>query len=101
MHFSDQLISKFPPGFSYFSANSTMFSIKEIVRLLENELILLNQFEWRAVIVLFLQTFNPKLENNVRPYFNFICTQTVRTLDTMQKKKRANELFAILFRDHC
>ena len=63
-----------------------MFSIKEIVRLVENELILLNQFEWRAVVVLFLQTFNPKLENNVRPYFNFICTQTVRTLDTMQKK---------------
>ena len=44
-----------------------MFSIKEIVRSEENELILLNPFEWRAVFVLFLQTFNPKLENNFRP----------------------------------
>ena len=44
-----------------------MFSIKEIVRLLENELILLNMFDWRVVSVLFLQTFNPKLENKVRP----------------------------------
>ena len=57
-----------------------MFSMKEIVRSVENELILLNLFEWRAVSVLFLQTFNPKLENNVRP-----CTQTVRTLENMQK----------------
>ena len=44
-----------------------MFSIKEIVRSVENELILLDLFEWRAVSVLFLLTFNPKLENNVRP----------------------------------
>ena len=44
-----------------------MFSIKEIVRSVENELILLNQFECGAVSVLFLQTFNPKLENNVWP----------------------------------
>ena len=44
-----------------------MFSIKETVRRVENELILLNLFEWRAASVLFLQTFNPKLENNVRP----------------------------------
>ena len=44
-----------------------MFSIKEIVRSVENELISLNLFEWRAVSVLFLQTFNPKLENKVRP----------------------------------
>ena len=44
-----------------------MFLIKEIVRSVENELILLHLFEWRAVFVLFLQTFNPKLENNVRP----------------------------------
>ena len=39
-----------------------MLTIKEIVRSVENELILLNLFEWRAVSVLFLQTFNPKLE---------------------------------------
>ena len=58
-----------------------MFSIKEIVRSVENERILLNLFEWRAVSVLFLQTFNPKLENNVRPYdVRPICTQMVRTL---------------------
>ena len=44
-----------------------MFLIKEIVLSVENELILLNLFEWRAVSVLFLQTFKPKLENNVRP----------------------------------
>ena len=44
-----------------------MFLIKEIVRSVLNELILLNLFEWRAVSVLFLLTFNPKLENNVRP----------------------------------
>ena len=44
-----------------------MFSIKEIVRSVENELILLNLFEWRAVSVLFLQTFNPMFENKVRP----------------------------------
>ena len=44
-----------------------MFSIKEIMRSMENELILLNLFEWRAVSVLFLLTFNPKLENNLRP----------------------------------
>ena len=44
-----------------------MFSIKELVRSVEKELNLLNLFEWRAVSVLFLQTFNPKLENNVRP----------------------------------
>ena len=44
-----------------------MFSIKEIVRSVENELILLNLIEWRAVSVLFLQTFDPKFENNVRP----------------------------------
>ena len=44
-----------------------MFSIKEIVRSVENELILLNLFEWRAMPVLFLRTFNPKMENNVRP----------------------------------
>ena len=43
-----------------------MFSIKEIVRSVENELILLNLFEWRAVSVLFLLTFNSKLENKVR-----------------------------------
>ena len=42
-----------------------MFSIKEIVCSVENELILLNLFEWRAVSVFFLQTFNPKLENKV------------------------------------
>ena len=44
-----------------------MLSFKEIARLVENELILLNLFEWRAVSVIFLQTFNPKLENKVRP----------------------------------
>ena len=44
-----------------------MFSIKEIVRSVEKELILLTLFEWRAVFVLFLQTFNPELEKNVRP----------------------------------
>ena len=44
-----------------------MLSIKEIVCSVENELILLNLFESRTVSVLFLQTFNPKLENNVRP----------------------------------
>ena len=44
-----------------------MFSIKEIVRSVENELILLNLFEWSTVFVLFLQTFNPKMENKVRP----------------------------------
>ena len=44
-----------------------MFSIKEMVPSVINELILLNLFEWRAVSVLFFQTFNPKLENNVRP----------------------------------
>ena len=44
-----------------------MFSLKEIVCSVENELILLNLFEWRAVSFLLLQTFNPKLENNVRP----------------------------------
>ena len=44
-----------------------MFSIKEIVRSVENELILLNLFECRADSFLFFQTFNPKLENNVRP----------------------------------
>ena len=44
-----------------------MFSIKEIVRSVEHKLILLNLFEWRAVSVLLLQTFNPKLENNVQP----------------------------------
>ena len=44
-----------------------MFLIKEIVLSAENELIVLNLFEWRVVSVLFLQTFNPKLENNVRP----------------------------------
>ena len=44
-----------------------MFSIKEIVPSVENDFILLNQFEWRAVSVLFLQTFNPKFENKVRP----------------------------------
>ena len=43
-----------------------MFLIKEIMLSVENELILLNLFEWIAVSVLFLQTFNPKLENNVR-----------------------------------
>ena len=41
-----------------------MFSIKEKVRSVENELILQNLFEWRPVSVLFLQTFNLKLENN-------------------------------------
>ena len=63
-----------------------MFLIKEIVLSVEDELILLNLFEWRAVSVLFLQTFNPKLENNVRPLdVRPICTQTVRTLENMQK----------------
>ena len=42
-----------------------MFSIKEIVCSVENELILLNLFEWRAVSVFFLQTFHPNLENKV------------------------------------
>ena len=51
----------------FFYMVTCMFSIKEIVRSEENELILLNLFEWRAVSVLFLLTFNPKLENNVRP----------------------------------
>ena len=37
--------------------------LKEIVCSMENELISLNRFKWRAVSVLFLQTFNPKLEN--------------------------------------
>ena len=65
-----------------------MFSVKEIVQSLENELILLNLFEWRAVSVLFLilQTFNPKLENKVRPQdVRPICTQTVRTFKNIQK----------------
>ena len=44
-----------------------MFSIKEKVLSVENELILLNLFELRAVSALFLQTFNPMLENKVRP----------------------------------
>ena len=44
-----------------------MFSIKEIVRSVENELILLNLFEWRDDFFLFLQTFNPEMENKVRP----------------------------------
>ena len=44
-----------------------MFLIKEIVLSVENELIFLNLFEWRTFSVLFLQTLNPKLENNVRP----------------------------------
>ena len=44
-----------------------MFSIKEIVRSVENELTLPNLFEKRAVFVLCLQTFNPKMENKVRP----------------------------------
>ena len=44
-----------------------MFPLKEIVRSVEIELILLYLFGWRAVSVLFLLTFNPKLENNVRP----------------------------------
>ena len=44
-----------------------MFPIKEIVLSVENELILPKLFEWRAVSVLFLQIFNPKLENKVRP----------------------------------
>ena len=43
-----------------------MFSIKEIVRSVENELILLDRFEWRPSLSYFL-IFNPKLENNVRP----------------------------------
>ena len=51
----------------FFYKVTYMFTIKEIVRSVENEFILLNLFEWRAVSVLFLQTFNPKLENNVRP----------------------------------
>ena len=58
-----------------------MSSIKEMVRSVENELILLNLFEWRAVSVLFLQTFNPKFENKVRPYVFF--TKTARTLENM------------------
>ena len=44
-----------------------MFSIKETVLSVENKLILLNLFEWRAVSVLFLQKFNLNLENKVRP----------------------------------
>ena len=44
-----------------------MFSIKEIVHSMENELMLLNLFEWKAVSVLFLQTYNPKFESKVRP----------------------------------
>ena len=51
----------------FFYKDTYMFSKKEIVRSVENELILLNLFEWRAVFVLFLQTFNPKMENKVRP----------------------------------
>ena len=66
-----------------------MFWIKEILRSMENELILLNLFEWRAVSVLFLLTFNPKLENNVRPV-RPICTQTVRTLENMSKRAVCN-----------
>ena len=46
----------------FFYKVAYMFLIKEIVLLVENELILLNLFEWRAVSVLFLQTFNPKLQ---------------------------------------
>ena len=69
-----------------------MFSIKEIVRSLDNELILLNLFEWRAVFVLFLQTFNPKMENKVRPLdVRPICTQTVRTLENMSKRGVCND----------
>ena len=44
-----------------------MFSINTIVCSVENKLILLNLFEYRAVFVLFLQAFNPKMENKVRP----------------------------------
>ena len=51
----------------FFYKVTYMFSITEIVRSVENELILLNLFEWRAVSVLFLQTLNQKLENNIRP----------------------------------
>ena len=51
----------------FFYKVTYMFSIKEIVRSVENELILLNLFDWGAVLVLFLQTFNPKMENKVRP----------------------------------
>ena len=57
-----------------------MFSIKEIVCSVENELILLNLFEWRAVSVLFLQTFNPSWKTK---FGHRICTQTVRTLENM------------------
>ena len=63
-----------------------MFSIKEIVRSVENELILLILLDWSVVSVLFLLIFNPKLENNVRPLdVRPICTQTVRTVENMQK----------------
>ena len=56
-----------------------MFSIKEMVRAVENELILLNLFEWRAVSVLFLQTFNLKLENNVRHCLAIGCSADLYT----------------------
>ena len=63
-----------------------MCSIKEIVRSVENELILLNLFEWRAVSALLLETSNPKLENKVRPKaVRPICLQTVRTFENIQK----------------
>ena len=63
-----------------------MFSLKEIVRSVENELILLILLDWSVVSVLFLLIFNPKLENNVRPLdVRPICTQTVRTVENMQK----------------
>ena len=61
-----------------------MFSVKEMAQLVENKLILLNLFEWRAVSVLFLQTFNPKLEGSATGC-SAICTQTVRTFENIQK----------------
>ena len=74
------------PGKIFFLKVTYMFSIMGTVLSVENELILLNLFEWRAASVLFLQTFNPKSENNVRPMdVRPICPQTVRTLENMQK----------------
>ena len=77
-----------------------MFAIKEIVLSVENKLILQDLFEWKANSVWFLQTFNPKLENKVRPLaVQQICPQTVRTFENMQKIW-TYELLAMTFSEH-
>ena len=77
-----------------------MFATKEIVLSVENKLILADLFEWKAISVWFLQTFNQNLENNVRPYaVQQICPQTVRTFENTKKIWRY-ELLAMTFREH-